>query len=73
MRVMAWLMPRAAGQEWLADARSVLFDTLPDLRRAIARSYLLNSPQVLAATWAHALAGQLRVAHGEGGPPAGEE
>jgi hypothetical protein len=68
MRLMARLMPGAAGQEWVAEARSVLFDAAPEMRRVIARSYLLTAPQVLAGAWARALAGRLRAAQGAPGP-----
>lgn len=62
MRVAARLMPRAAGQEWLAEAGSIMFEAPPEVRRSIERSYLLAVPQVLIAAWAGALTGRLRAA-----------
>jgi len=64
MRAVARLMPGVTGQEWLAEARSVLFDAPPQARPVITRSYLLAAPQVLVAAWAGALTGQLRAARG---------
>jgi hypothetical protein len=58
MRAAAQLMPQTAGQEWLAEARSVLFDAPAQARRAIARSYLLAAPQVFVAAWVSVLAGR---------------
>lgn len=60
MRVSAWLMPGAAGRDWLAEAWSVMFEAAPDARRSIERSYLLAAGQVLVMAWAAALMGQLR-------------
>lgn len=62
MSAAARLLPRTAGEEWLAEARSSLFEAPPQARRAIARSYLLAAPQVFVAAWAGALTGQLRTA-----------
>jgi hypothetical protein len=64
MRVAAWLMPRAAGQEWLAEAYSVMFEAAPEVRRFIERSYLLAVGPVLVLAWAAALTGRLRAARG---------
>jgi hypothetical protein len=64
MRVAARLMPRSAGQEWLAEAHSILFEAAPQSRRAIVRSYLFSAPQVFAAAWVRALNGRLRAARG---------
>jgi hypothetical protein len=60
MRVGAWLMPSAAGREWLAEAYSVMFEARPHMRRAIKRSYLLSVGRVLMMAWAAALMGRLR-------------
>ncbi len=60
MRVAAWLMPGAAGREWLAEAHSVMFEAAPNVRRSIRRSYLLAVGQVLVVAWAAALMGRLR-------------
>ncbi len=58
MRLAARLMPRPAGREWLGEASSILYEAPPGARRAIARSYLVAAPQVMAAAWAGALAGR---------------
>lgn len=64
MRAAAWLMPRAAGREWLTEAHSILSEAAPQSRRAIVRSYLCGIPQVFAAAWVGALNGRLRAARG---------
>lgn len=64
MRVVARLMPRTTGQEWLAEAHSILFEASPQTRRAIGRSYLFSTPQVFAAAWVRALNGRVRAARG---------
>jgi hypothetical protein len=68
MRAAARLMPRGAGQEWLAEAQSILFDVPPQARRAIIRSYLFAAPRVLATAWGCVLTGRLRAARGAGAP-----
>jgi len=60
MRMAAWLMPGASGQEWLAEALSIMFEAAPEVRRSIKRSYLLAAGQVLVVTWTAALTGRLR-------------
>jgi hypothetical protein len=62
MRVAAWLMPGSVGQEWLAEAHSVMFEAAPGVRRSIERSYLLAAWHVLVVAWAAALTGRLRAA-----------
>lgn len=69
MRVAARLMPRTAGQEWLAEAHSILFEASAQSRRAIVRSYLFSTPQVFAAAWVRVLNGRVRAARG--GVPGG--
>jgi hypothetical protein len=64
MRAAARLMPRSAGQEWLAEAHSILFEASPQSRRAIVRSYLFCIPQVFAAAWVRVLNGRVRAARG---------
>jgi hypothetical protein len=64
MRAAARLMPRAAGQEWLAEAHSILFEAAPQSRPAIVRSYLLATPRVFAAAWLRVLNGRVRAARG---------
>jgi hypothetical protein len=71
MRTAARLMPPAAGQEWLAEARSILFECPAQMRRAIIRSYLFAAPQVLAAAWGCVLTGRLRAARGAWVSPRG--
>jgi hypothetical protein len=68
MRAAARLMPRGAGQEWLAEAHSILFEVPPQARRAVIRSYLFAAPRVLAAAWGCVLTGRLRAARGASAP-----
>ena len=57
MRLVARLMPRPAGRDWLGEASSILYEAPAGARRAIARSYLAAAPQVVAAAWARTLTG----------------
>ena len=57
MRLVARLMPRSAGRQWLGEASSVLYEAPVGARRAIARSYLAAAPQVIAVAWAGMLTG----------------
>jgi hypothetical protein len=60
MRAAAWLMPRAAGRRWLAEAASFLFEASPGQRRRAVRSYLLTAPRVIAKSWAGHLIRRIR-------------
>jgi hypothetical protein len=60
MRAAAWLMPRAAGRRWLAEAASSLFEASPGQRRRVVRSYLLTAPRVIAESWAGHLTRRIR-------------
>lgn len=51
MRLAAWLMPRAAGRRWLAEAESFAAEAPPALRRGAIRSYLTGAPQVIMVSW----------------------
>ena len=64
MRLVARLMPRPAGREWLGDASSILFEAPVGARRAIARSYLAAAPQVIVVAWAGTLTGRRHDAPG---------
>ena len=44
MCTVSWLMPRAAGRRWLAEAGSFLAETPPAQRRPAIRSYLGSRP-----------------------------
>jgi hypothetical protein len=57
MRLVARLLPRAAGRDWLGEASSILYEAPAGARRAIARSYLTAAPQVIATAWARTLTG----------------
>lgn len=61
MRLAAWLMPRAAGRRWLAEAESFAAEAPPALRRGAIRSYLTGAPQVIMVTWAGDLARRTRL------------
>jgi hypothetical protein len=61
MRLAAWLMPRAAGRRWLAEAESFAAEAPPALRRGAIRSYLTGAPQVIMVSWAGDLARRTRV------------
>ena len=54
-------MPPAAGRRWLAEAESFLAEAPPALRRDAIGSYLTGAPQVIAMSWASALARQARL------------
>jgi hypothetical protein len=73
MRVAAHLMPRAAGQRWLAEADSFLFEASPDLRAAAIRDYLATAPQAIAACWASEAIRRARRTAGAGSGQAGGE
>ena len=64
MRVAAGLMPRAAAGRWLAEAESFLFEAPAVYRRSAMRSYLITAPQLIAVSWAGALARRARVTSG---------
>lgn len=61
MRLAAWLMPRAAGRRWLAEAESFAAEAPPALRRGAIRSYLTGAPQVIMVSWAGDLARRTRL------------
>jgi hypothetical protein len=46
------LMPRSAGDRWLAEAESLLSETAADRRGAAIRSYLLSAPRLTVIMWA---------------------
>jgi hypothetical protein len=60
MRAAAWLMPRAAGTRWLAEASSVLQEAPPAQWSRVVLSYLCTAPEVIVRTWACYLARRIR-------------
>jgi hypothetical protein len=60
MRAAAWLMPRAAGSRWLAEAGSFLSEAPPALRGRALRSYLAAAPPAILVSWACHLARRTR-------------
>ena len=61
MRLAAWLMPRAAGRRWLAEAESFAAEAPPALRRGAIRSCLTGAPQVIMVSWAGDLTRRTRL------------
>lgn len=60
MRAAARLMPRAAGQRWLAEAGSFLSEAPSALRRRALRNYLVIAPQAILVSWAGHLSRRTR-------------
>jgi hypothetical protein len=60
MRAAAWLMPRAAGSRWLAEAASFLSEAPPAQRRRAFRNYLAAAPQAILVSWAGHLSRRTR-------------
>lgn len=50
--LMSRLMPPTAGQRWLTEAGSCLFEIAPHRRAAVRRNFLQTAPRVIAAAWA---------------------
>jgi hypothetical protein len=61
MRLVAWLMPRAMGRRWLAEAESFLAEAPPLLGHGAIRSYLVSAPLVIVVSWAGALVRRARL------------
>jgi hypothetical protein len=57
------LMPTAAGQRWLAEAQSVLFEVRPEQRGQVIRNYLLTTVHVIATAWACELLHRARLTY----------
>jgi hypothetical protein len=53
LRMAALIMPRRAGQRWLAEADSLLSEITPMRRGRAIRSYLLSAPRLAVMMWAH--------------------
>jgi hypothetical protein len=51
MTLASWLMPRAAGRRWLAEADSLLSEIAPARRARAIRSYLWSAPPLAAMLW----------------------
>jgi hypothetical protein len=51
MRLIARLMPVAAGMRWLAEAESFLREAPAELREPALRSYLVGVPVVIMMSW----------------------
>lgn len=60
LRVVARLMPPAAGRRWLAEADSSLFEAAAGRRGKVARSYLLSAPRLMLMMWAAELSRRSR-------------
>jgi hypothetical protein len=55
LRAAAWLMPRAAGRRWRAEAESVLFEMPAGWRGRAVRSYLRSAPRLAMMLWTRRL------------------
>jgi hypothetical protein len=53
LRMASLIMPRRAGQRWLAEAESLLSEITPVRRGRAIRSYLLSAPRLAVMMWAH--------------------
>ncbi len=53
LRIAALIMPRRAGQRWLAEAENLLSEITPVRRGRAIRSYLLSAPRLAFMMWAH--------------------
>ena len=58
--VTSRLMPRYAGQRWLAEAESLLSEMAAARRGAAIRSYLLSAPRLAVVMWARAMLRRVR-------------
>ncbi|NUS04822.1 MAG: hypothetical protein HOV97_19940, partial [Nonomuraea sp.] len=51
LRFISRLMPPMAGERWLAEANSLLFEAGETRRAMLSRHYLLSAPRVVATMW----------------------
>ena len=66
LRIIARLMPAAAGRRWLAEANGVLFDVPAAQRPQFTRNYLTSAPAVIATAWSEDLSRRVRIAANAG-------